>query len=444
MDKTKLQPPKGMRDFTPAEMEVRRRLVAAVEEIYRLYGYRPIDTPALENLEVLQGKGGGENEKLLYKVMKRGEELEQARGKEDAADLGLRFDLTVPLARYAANHAHEIGEGFRCYHLGPVWRADRPQKGRFREFWQCDIDVLHANHPWAYEAELLLATDRVLRRLDVGKFRIRVSDRRLVPLVLKASGIPEAEGNEFCLLVDKYGRELLHLRSGGVGTRTFPLKPEWNGPLDVLQAAQADPAFLSSKVPGAGAIVENLQALLSRVRGVHRDAPVEFDPFLIRGLNYYTGPVFEVNVVEGSLAASVAGGGRYDGLIEKLGGPPGTQAVGISLGFERILAILEEREQGRPNRAQAGRVLVASKGEGDEEGLLKLAEALRAAGIPAEVSFSRKDFGKRLKAAEEAGIEYAVTGGDPQGNLRVRVFSRREDVEMSLAELRDFLRAGAA
>src|SRR3989441_6798598 len=194
-------PPTGMRDWLPQDALLRQRLMETISSVYRLYGYLPIDTPAMEDLAVLLGKGGGENEKLLFKILKRGEKLAQAKDDE-LADYGLRYDLTVPLARFVATHQGKIPKVFRRYHIGPVWRADRPQKGRYREFYQCDIDVVGGSSS-AYEVEVITATERVLKELSLGKYRFRLSDKQLLPLLLEGYGVPREHIGPITIVLDK-------------------------------------------------------------------------------------------------------------------------------------------------------------------------------------------------------------------------------------------------
>src|SRR2546422_4309920 len=194
-------PPTGMRDWLPQDALLRQQLMETISSTYRLYGYLPIDTPVMEDLAVLLGKGGGENEKLLFKILKRGEKLAQAKDHE-LADYGLRYDLTVPLARFVATHQGKIPKVFRRYHIGPVWRADRPQKGRFREFYQCDIDVVGGASS-AYEVEIITATERVLKELKLGQYWFRISDKRLLPLMLQGFGAAEDRIGSLAILLDK-------------------------------------------------------------------------------------------------------------------------------------------------------------------------------------------------------------------------------------------------
>src|SRR5437879_725513 len=203
-------PPTGMRDWLPQETLLRQRLMETIGSVYQLYGYLPIDTPAVEDLEVLLGKGGGENEKLLFKILKRGDKLAQAEQEgKDLADYGLRFDLTVPLARFVATHQGKLPKIFRRYHIGPVWRADRPQLGRYREFYQCDIDVV-GGASQDYEVEIITATERVLQRLkeefQLGQYWFRISDKRLLPLLLRGYAVPVQQVHAITLLLDKLDR----------------------------------------------------------------------------------------------------------------------------------------------------------------------------------------------------------------------------------------------
>ncbi|HUO58639.1 MAG TPA: histidine--tRNA ligase, partial [bacterium] len=363
MDNTKFGPPKGMRDWLPQETLLRQTLIRLIEHHYQLYGFQPIDTPAMENIEVMQGKGGGENEKLMFKVAKRGEEFEKAfreyaeahkhsltSGEEQAfsqqrselSDMGLRFDLTVPLARYYANHSNDLTKPFRCYHIGPVWRADRPQKGRYREFYQCDIDIIGGASD-NYEVELLLATDRVLKALNIGKFKIRISDKRLLNDLLTGMGVEASKVAGVALALDKLDKQPVEQvwKEIEVLGHSMEVLNKVDGFLKNALHKQLDPVHF--KIGEAEKLWLNIESIRQRVHAVNPEANVVFDPLLVRGFDYYTGPVFEINVEGHEFTSSIGGGGRYDGLIEKLGGPKNTPAVGISLGFERILLILQER-----------------------------------------------------------------------------------------------------
>ncbi len=478
-DNTKFGTPKGMRDWLPHETLLRQKLIRVIESHYQLYGFRPIDTPALENKEVLQGKGGGENEKLMFEVMKRGEDFLSSLGKavkdkpnvfkdlalhqlgldsaikndpeemgrirsgvqevkREMSDMGLRYDMTVPLARYYANHANELGKPFRCYHIGPVWRADRPQKGRFREFYQCDIDIIGSESD-EYEVELLLATDRVLNDLGVGKFKIRISDKRLLPAVLEKIGVEIGKIPAIAVAVDKLDKQpleevLKEIARLGLGETTLAKVQHF-----INRSLSGDPDLGSLKDSALLDLGKKVLSLQHRVHEINPTAQVVFDPLLVRGFDYYTGPVFEINVEDKEYAFSIGGGGRYDGLIEKLGGPKGTPAVGLSLGFERILTIL----MGRDPMAGKGlhpTVFIANNGQTEKE-ILQLAEKIRNTGIQVETCLEKKDFVKQMKMAQDNGVELAVTKFFPGGaKVWVRRLSTRQDEEMTLEGLEKAVR----
>jgi len=447
-DNSKFVPPKGMRDWLPQETLLRQKLIRLIESHYQLYGFQPIDTPVMENIEVLQGKGGGENEKLMFKVMKRGEEAEgymtkfletqtdlKARGlgirnfTSGIADMGLRFDMTVPLARYYGNHANDLSKPFRCYHIGPVWRADKPQRGRFREFYQCDIDVIGSASENC-EVELLLATDRVLKALNIGKFKIRVSDKRILPTWLSSLGGDASSISNATIAIDKRDKQSLEAVTQQICTSGLPINA-----VNILnnQLLSENLYFTDSSFPTNLADVS--KDIAAKVKEINPDANVVFDPWLVRGFDYYTGSVFEINVEDKDFTFSIGGGGRYDGLIEKLGGPKGTTAVGISLGFERILTILMEKEGGISKTLQQ-RVYIVNDGKSEKD-IQVLAETLRSQGIAVETGLEKKDKVKQLVAAQENGLEYAITDFVlGSGTFKVRQLSNRQDTEMTAEQLK--------
>ena len=450
-----------MRDWLPQETLLRQKLIRVIEHLYQLYGFRPIDTPVAENVEVLQGKGGGENEKLMFPVLRRGSEFDDALGKfyfskikgkypnqldveemgrfkNDLSDLGLRFDLTVPLARYYSNHSNDLPKPFRCYHIGPVWRADRPQKGRYREFYQCDIDIIGGSSD-NYEVELLLATDRVLKALNIGKFKIRISDKRLLPMLLTGMGVDANQVAGVAVAIDKLDKQPREQVMKEIETlgHSMEVLNKVDGFIKNALHKQLDPVHF--KIGEAEKLWLHIESIRQRVHAVNPEANVIFDPLLVRGFDYYTGPVFEINVEDKDFSFSIGGGGRYDGLIEKLGGPKGTPAVGISLGFERILLILQERAKAtQPLRPT---LLITNNGQSDKD-ILALAEQLRSEGIQVEASLEgNKKLGQQLEAAQKNGIEYAITEFKPGAkSYKVRQLSTRQDKEMPLAELYDILK----
>src|SRR5258708_957459 len=348
-------PPRGMKDLLPREVELRDRAAATILATYRKYGFRRIETPALENLGLLLSSEGGENEKLVFKVLKRGAKLEWvATRREDAlADLGLRFDLTVPLARYYAHNRAELPDPFKAIQIGPVWRAERPQQGRYRQFTQCDIDILGVASEVA-EIELILATTEALAALGLKDLTVRINDRRLLAGLVAHCGFdPGRAGSVFIGLdkLDKIGRDgvAAELREAGHAGAAVDRM------LDLL-ASSTTPAALR---PLLGARVDEgvwrgLQRILDTVEtqaaGRFR---LVFDATLVRGMGYYTGPIFEVQ--HGGGASSIAGGGRYDRMVGKFIGRD-VPATGFSIGFERVISILLER--GSATEADGERVVL--------------------------------------------------------------------------------------
>ncbi|TAL10891.1 MAG: histidine--tRNA ligase [Nitrospirae bacterium] len=439
-------PPTGMRDWLPQDALLRQHLMETIGRMYRLYGYLPIDTPVMEDLSVLLGKGGGENEKLLFKVLKRGEKLAQAKEQnKDIADYGLRFDLTVPLARFVATHQGKLPKVFRRYHIAPVWRADRPQQGRYREFYQCDIDVVGGATP-DYEVEVITATERVLKELNLGKYRFRLSDKRLLPLLLSGLGASVDQLGSLTIALDKLDKhpdqvfeELRGLLAhdsdlaGKVHSFVMFAYDTWKHKTGRHERIEYFTKYWDMVTPSArraelDAVLANLQSIMNSVLKVNPGSCIVFDPILVRGMDYYTGPVYEA-VVEG-YPSSILGGGRYDGLIGRFAGKP-IPAVGCSIGFERILSILQERKSGQA-AATVSRVLLVNDGQ-SRDLLQQRAEQLRNAGICIETYLEQDDPGKQFKYAEAACIKWAIESFDEStSTVTVRHLSERRDLTMSL------------
>ncbi len=454
-------PPTGMRDWLPQDALRRQQLMETISRVYRLYGYLPIDTPAMEDLAVLLGKGGGENEKLLFKILKRGEKLAQA--KDELADYGLRYDLTVPLARFVATHQGEIPKIFRRYHIAPVWRADRPQKGRFREFYQCDIDVVNGATS-DYEVEIITATERVLKELNLGPYRFRLSDKRLLPLLLEGCGVSGQQVGPLLIAFDKLDKDVNQARretqailpqdsQPGKWVDTFILRFHALRPHETSRhermdelARFLDPAkdpqlrFLDPiKNPKLRTeidnVLEGLKAITASVLAINPASSIVFDPILVRGMDYYTGPIYEA-VVEG-FPSAILGGGRYDGLIGQFAGKK-ISAVGCSLGFERILAILQGRAIGQSGTA-APRALLICDNE-DPERLQQQAERLRNEGLSVETYLDPDDVGKQFKYAEAAGITWAIKRFDAaSASVTARYLPERRDLTLSMPEFKTLL-----
>src|SRR5262245_36883048 len=337
------EPPRGMRDILPAEAELRDWAAGAILGVYRRHGFRRIETPALESLSLLTGGGGGENEKLIFKVLKRGEKLDLggAATEADLADLGLRFDLTVPLARYYAQNQAKLPAPLRAVQIGPVWRAERPQRGRYRQFTQCDIDILGVASEIA-EIELILATTEALGALGLDGLTVRINDRRLLAAIATWCGFaPERHASVFITLDkwDKLAPSEIRAELEQAGhpasaiTRLMELYAQAapvHG-LDAMRAQLGNPA-----ADGACAVLARIIEAVGATAGGR--FAIAFDPTLVRGMGYYTGPIFEIR--SSSFAGgSIAGGGRYDGMIGGLLGRP-VPATGFSIGFERVVDLL--------------------------------------------------------------------------------------------------------
>src|SRR5262245_52629076 len=337
-----------MRDILPDEAELRDWMSGVILATYRRYGFRRVETPALENIRLLTGGEGGENEKLIFKVLKRGEKLDLsgAASEADLVDLGLRFDLTVPLARYYANNHAKLPKPLKAVQIGPVWRAERPQKGRFRQFTQCDIDILGVTSEIA-EIELILATTEALGALGLEGLRVRINDRRVLTAMARWCGFDEARHDSVFIALDKWDKLeppaiAEELRQAGhpaaaIG-KMLDVFTELKGKGDLM------PLDTHVGDPETRAAIHGLKAIIGAGR---TRASVDFDATLVRGMSYYTGPIFEIACE--SFPSSIAGGGRYDRLIGKILGRD-VPATGFSIGFERVVSILLERQGGREKR----------------------------------------------------------------------------------------------
>lgn len=335
-----------MKDILPAEMAIRDYVIRLIKETYGTFGFSSIETPCVEHIENLSSKQGGENEKLIFKILKRGEKLklETASCEADLVDGGLRYDLTVPLSRYYSNHANELPAPFKALQMGNVWRADRPQRGRFRQFMQCDIDILGEPTNLA-EIELILATTTLLGKLDFKNFTIRINDRRILKAMAAYSGFaPESYDTVFIILdkMDKIGLEGVReeLEKEGFAKESIEKYLEM---FEEITPDTAGVRYVKEKLMGYldGAYADGLKLIMNSVDAVKSaDFRIAFDPTLVRGMSYYTGPIFEISMDE--FGGSVGGGGRYDEMIGKFTGND-TCACGFSIGFERIVMLLMER-----------------------------------------------------------------------------------------------------
>jgi histidyl-tRNA synthetase len=339
------KPVTGMRDILPEEMQIRDYVIGVIKETYGRFGFTSIETPCMENIANLTNKQGGDNEKLIFKVLKRGEKLNvaQAQEEEDVVDFGMRYDLTVPLVRYYSNNAAQLPSPFKALQIGNVWRADRPQRGRFRQFMQCDIDIFGEPSNLA-EIELILATTTTLTKLGFKGFEIRINDRRILKAMAAYSGFPEeAYDNVFITLdkMDKIGLE---------GVRAELLENGFDGNIvdkylelyQNLEKAEDGVAYLGEALSGVmeASVTEGLREIIDSVQAT-KEAGFEtvFDPTLVRGMSYYTGTIFEIAIPE--FGGSCGGGGRYDAMVGKFTGKE-VPACGFSIGFERIILLLTE------------------------------------------------------------------------------------------------------
>ena len=342
----KKKPVTGMKDMMPSEMEVRDYVISLIKDTYKTFGFSSIETPCVEHIENLCSKQGGDNEKLIFKILKRGEKLkiDEAKEEADLVDGGLRYDLTVPLSRYYANHANELPAPFKALQMGNVWRADRPQRGRFRQFMQCDIDILGEPSNLA-EIELILATTTLLGKLDFHNFTIRINDRRFLKAMAAYSGFKEEDYDSVFITLDKMDKIGLdgvaaELKENGYAEESvekyLDLFKEITGDVEGVRMCK-------EKLQGylAPEAADGLEMIISCVeQEKEADFRMKFDPTLVRGMSYYTGTIFEISMDE--FGGSVGGGGRYDKMIGKFTGQD-TPAVGFSIGFERIVMLLLER-----------------------------------------------------------------------------------------------------
>jgi histidyl-tRNA synthetase len=410
-------PARGMRDLLPADVAVRDHVLESISAVYRRYGYRRIETPALENIERLQSGEGGDNEKLIFQVLRRGLPPEVAAGTSlrELVDLGLRYDLTVPLTRFYGNNRASLPMPFRSLQVGPVWRADRPQRGRYRQFYQCDIDMIGEPSVLA-EAELIEATSEALAAIGLTGTTIRVSDRRFLAALAADCGVPAEAQDAFFITLDKLDKigwdgvrtELVEL--GFDPARVAAAAEKIQGLTDVPAGKLAD--ALADSVPGlAPPVAADLAATAASLEQLasERSLTWQFDPALVRGMGYYTGQVFEI--IHPEMSGSVAGGGRYDKLIGRSLGQD-VPACGFSIGFERIVDLLS-REVARDA------VAVLVEADVPVADAVAVAREMRASGTGQVVETVRRSgkLGAQLKRLEAAGFTGFVLVGLEDGAI---------------------------
>jgi histidyl-tRNA synthetase len=431
-DRQSTKPARGTRDFLPDDVRRREHVVGVVRGVYERYGFEPLETPAFENIDTLMGKYGEEGNQLIFKILKRGE-----HEKTGEADLALRYDLTVPLARVVAEHQHALPALFKRYQIQPVWRADRPARGRFREFYQCDIDATGSTSP-IVEAEILGAVSEILTSLGFNDFAIRLNHRRVLTALLEKAGVPMPLHGDALVSLDKLDK----IGADGV-TKEFDARGI------SAEAGAAALSFFTScatETPeGAlghlGALldghdaVSNLSAIVGLAGSTSAAGRIRVDPSLARGLSYYTGAIMEI-AVEG--IGSLGGGGRYDNLVGMFLGRD-VPACGFSLGLERIIVLMTERHMFPPSVAGgAADIVVTFLDDQARPEALKLAGELRHSGLRVDVypDASRK-FDKPLKYASSRGARVMAIFGENEvarGEASIRNLETREQVSVPRAD----------
>ena len=392
-------PTKGMRDFLPEEMALREYVLNVMKETYKTYGFSLIGTPVVEHIENLTSKQGGENEKLIFKIMKRGEKLnlDNITNENDLVDSGLRYDLTVPLTRLYANNMNELPHPFRALQIGYSYRAERPQRGRYRELMQCDLDILGEKTNLA-EIELMMAVTSFLEKLDFKGFKIRINDRRILLKMVSFVGLPEDKLDSILISLDKMDK----IGLDGVREELIKLsldKEKVDAYLNLFSKQDTDLKDFCAQFKMDEEVVSNMHFIMNTVSN-NTNATLVFDPTLVRGMGYYTGTIFEIEA-EG-LSSSIGGGGRYDKMIEKYVNTS-VPAVGFSVGFERLLLLLQERGFKIPTNETKKAYVISD--ENLLETTLHRAKDLRSKGEIVKILYKTKNFKFQKESLEKEGYE---------------------------------------
>jgi histidyl-tRNA synthetase len=415
-----------MRDFLPEDVRKREYVIGVIKEVYERYGFEPLETPAVENIETLMGKYGEEGNQLIYKILKRG--VHESTGE---ADLALRYDLTVPLARVVAEYRDKLPKFFKRYQIQPVWRADRPARGRYREFYQCDVDVL-GSRSMIVETEICAAASEVLTRLGFNDFCVRINHRKALTGILAVAGVPLDKHDSALIALDKLdkiGREGVEkefeargidARAGFILLNFFSALSELDHAAEIADQTQQAlnrailgriVEFVGDNELGAQGVAE-LQSIVDFAESTGIGEKLKIDPSLARGLSYYTGAIMEINVKD--LAGSLGGGGRYDNLVGMFSGQQ-VPACGFSLGLERILVVMSEREMFPPQfDTSPADIMVAIWNEETIPQSLELAQALRAAGLRVDLYPEADKLGKQFKYAASRAVPFVAVLGDEE------------------------------
>jgi histidyl-tRNA synthetase len=429
---SQFDPPSGTRDFLAAEVERREHAFAVIRSVFSRYGFEPLETPAFERLDVLLGKYGDEGDKLVFKILRRGEH--EASGE---ADLALRYDMTVPLARVAAAYGSQLPTPYKRYAIGPVWRADRPGKDRYREFVQCDLDTLGSRSLLA-DAEALSAQHDALAELGLPGFTILLNSRRVLAGLLEAFGVPPEIGAGVLTSLDKLDKlasadVIDELKGRGLAAEQAA---DLVATLTAADSAERVRDALTKTDEGAAGLDE-VDTVLSLVSGQVPPGRIAFTPRMVRGLSYYTGPIWEVTAA--GVAGSIGSGGRYDHLIEQLGGPD-VPATGSSIGVERILALLPGGGPAEPSLLDVAVTVMRHDLAGQS---FALAAGARSAGLRASVYLgSSGKLGRQLKWASDVGARWCLIYGEQEheaGAVTVRDMTTGEQVRVVIAEAASYL-----
>ncbi len=449
-----------MRDFLPTDVRKRDYVIGIIKEVYESYGFEPLETPAVENIETLMGKYGEEGNQLVFKILKRGEKLQESlesgvgNPEKDSspsysrlktqdsrlADLALRYDLTVPLARVVANRKNDLPKFFKRYQIQPVWRADRPARGRFREFYQCDVDVIGSTS-MVVEAELITAVTEILRRLGFQDFTIRLNHREILADILDTAGVPAEKHGDALVAIDKLDK---------IGAEGVEQELSERGIADAASQMLLEIFEQTRQIIGDGkdvnrTIVSNLLNIVSndvltdigQILKFAVKCPIEVDPSLARGLSYYTGAIFEITVPD--LSGSLGGGGRYDGLIGMFGKEE-IPACGFSLGLERILVVMEERGMFPSEIAEStpADVMVTIWNDDSVGKSLKLANELRTHGLRVTVYPEADKLSKQMKYAASINVPYVCLLGENEiadGKVTLKDMKTGSQVQLATGDI---------
>ncbi|MDR2927679.1 MAG: histidine--tRNA ligase [Cytophagaceae bacterium] len=443
--------PKGTRDFSPAEMVQRNYIFNTVKDVFAQYGYMPIETPAIENLDTLLGKYGEEGDKLLFKILNSGDYLAKAdaelllqgdsnRLTSQISEKGLRYDLTVPFARFVVQHQNEITFPFKRYQIQPVWRADRPQKGRYREFFQCDADVIGSNS-LLNEVELIQIIDEVYRRLNIRTV-IKLNNRKAL------AGIADTIGESQRMIditvaidkLDKIGIEKVNLELAERGLSQAAI--DKLQPILAIEGSNEDKLRQLSQILIASETglkgVEELSTVMAMVSELNLTTPVELDLTLARGLNYYTGAIFEVKALDAEIG-SITGGGRYDDLTG-IFGLKGVSGVGISFGADRIFDIMNQLNLYPKKITTTTRLLFVNFGEKEAIHCMKLASALRSAGVETELYPDADKMKKQMAYADKKRIPFVAMIGENEITNSLISLKNMETGEQSSVTIEELIR----